>query len=347
MNNQPEKVLVQISTMAIVKVIIAGLLLFALFLIRDVLLTLLVAIVVASAIDPLVDWLYRKAKFPRGLTVILVYLMVIGVVATVVYFMVPPIVTQFQELGGRLGEFRDELARGTSTFTKVLNQLGIANVVTSARDYFGSFAGNVFRTTLGVFSGVTDLVAILVISFYLVSSENGMKNLVRSFVPFKHQAYAVRLTDKIQNKIGRWLLGQLILSLMIFIPTYIGLTILGVKFALALALLAGLLEIIPYLGPVLSAIPALFVAVVQYPPLALFVLLLYIIIQQTENYVLVPKIMGRTVGANPVVILLAVLIGFKLAGVLGMLLAVPVVATLQVFFGDLIEARDQRMEQGS
>ncbi|MBI4049833.1 MAG: AI-2E family transporter [Candidatus Doudnabacteria bacterium] len=343
--NPPQKVLVQISTMAIVKVVAAGLLLVGLFIIRDVLLTLLVAIVIASAIDPLVDWLYRKARFPRGLTVVLVYLIVIGVVATIVYFMVPPIVIQFQELSGRLGEFREELAGGRTSFTRLLNQLGITNVVSTVRDYFGSFAGNVFRTTLGVFSGVADLIAILVISFYLVSSESGMKNLVRSLVPFKHQAYAVRLTDKVQNKIGHWLLGQLILSFSIFLPTYIGLSILGVKFALALALLAGLLEIVPYLGPVLSALPALFIAVVQYPPLALFVLLLYIIIQQVENYVLVPKIMGRTVGANPVVILLAVLIGFKLAGILGMLLAVPIVAALQVFFSDFIETREQRARE--
>lgn len=343
MTEPSQKVIVHISTMAIIKVILAGLLLVSLYIIRDVLLILLVSIVIASAIDPLVDWLYHKARFPRGLTVILVYLVVIGVITTIIYFIVPPIVAQFQELSGRLGEARDQLSSGASTFARVLNQLGIANVVSTIRDYFTNFAGDLFRTTLGVFTGITQGIAVLVISFYLVSSENGMKNLVRSLVPFKHQAYAVRLTDQVQTKIGRWLLGQLILSFSIFLPTYIGLSILGVKFALALALLAGLFEIVPYLGPILSALPAIFVAVVQYPPLALFVVLLYIIIQQTENYVLVPKIMGRTVGANPLVILLAVLIGFKLAGILGMLLAVPIVATLQVFFGDFIEAREQRM----
>ena len=161
-------------------------------------------------------------------------------------------------------------------------------------------------------------------------------------VPFKHQAYSTALTDKIQNKIARWLLGQLILSGFIFLFTYIGLSVLGVRSALALALLAGLLEIVPYLGPILSAIPAVFVAFVQAPPLALFTGLLYLVVQQVENYVLVPKIMGRTIGANPVVILVAVLVGFKLAGIVGMLLAVPVVSAIQVFLDDFREMRDHK-----
>ena len=104
---------------------------------------------------------------------------------------------------------------------------------------------------------------------------------------------------------------------------------------------AGLLEIVPYIGPIVSAVPAILVALVQSPPLALFVLGLYILIQQTENYILVPKIMGKTIGANPLVILVAVLIGFKLAGIVGMLLAVPIVGAATVFLHDLRESRDQ------
>ena len=116
------------------------------------------------------------------------------------------------------------------------------------------------------------------------------------------------------------------------------------KYALALALLAGLLEIVPYLGPILSAIPAILVAFVQSPPLALFVLILYVVVQQIENHILVPKIMGRAIGVNPVIILVAVLLGFKIAGMLGMLLAVPMVAGLQVVISDYMAARDQKAE---
>lgn len=337
---EADKVIINISSITIIKIVVVVLLLLAFFLIRDIILILLVSMVIASALDPLVDWLYRKAKFPRGLSVVLVYLLFIALVAIIIYFVIPPMVTQFKELGGRIDDFREQLTGGTTTFYRVLNQLDIQHSVLAIKENFAVLSKNLFQTTLGVFSGLSQAIAVLVISFYLISSESGMKNFVRSFVPFKHQAYAVRLTDKIQQKISRWLLGQLILSFSIFLPTYIGLSILGVKFALSLGLLAGLLEVIPYLGPILSAIPAIFVAFVQSPPLALFVVLLYIVIQQTENYVLVPKIMGRTVGANPIIILVAILIGFKLAGILGMLLAVPIVAAVGVFLSDLREVRE-------
>jgi predicted PurR-regulated permease PerM len=125
-------------------------------------------------------------------------------------------------------------------------------------------------------------------------------------------------------------LGQIILSLAIFLLTFVGLSILGVKYALFLALIAGLFEVLPYLGPVLSAVPAILVALIQDPPLAGAVIILYIVIQKTEGYVLVPKIMQRTIGTSPLVVLLSLLIGFKLAGVLGLLLAVPLVGAIMV-----------------
>lgn len=335
MEETSRKVTINISTTTLLKIILVGLLLVALYVIRDIVLMLLVSMVLASAMDPLVDWLYRRARFPRGLSVILVYLLFIAVIASVIYFLVPAMVDQFRELGGRLGTIQQQVAQGQTLFSRALNQLGVPEGLSALSQTFTDITGNFFRTTVGVFSGLLQTIAVLAITFYLISSEHGMKNFIKSLVPLKHKPYAVNLTDKVQKKIGRWLLGQLILSTFIFVLTFVGLTLLGVKFALPLALLAGVLEIVPYLGPLLSAIPAVFVAFVQAPSLALFVVILYIIIQETENYVLVPKIMGKTVGANPVVILLAVLIGFKIAGIIGMLLAVPVVAAVMVLVSDL------------
>ncbi len=342
MAQEQQRVAITVSTAALIKIVVFGLLLVALYAVREILLILLISIVLGSAMDPLVDWLYRKAKFPRGLSVILVYVVFLAFVAMVIYFLIPPMIEQFNQLGGRLESFRHDITDRASTVTKVLDQLGITSGLSALGQNFAKLTSNFFQTTVGVFSGIIQVIAVLAISFYLISSESGLKNFIKSLVPFKHQAYAVALTDKIQHKIARWLLGQLILSGFIFLITFVGLTLLGVKYALALALLAGLLEIVPYLGPFISAVPAVFVAFVQSPALALFTVLLYIVVQQVENYVLQPRIMGRTVGANPVVILVAVLVGFKLAGILGMLLAVPVVASLQVFVNDFIGAREQR-----
>jgi predicted PurR-regulated permease PerM len=149
-------------------------------------------------------------------------------------------------------------------------------------------------------------------------------------MPQHHRDTAKNLVDKIQKKMGLWVIGQIILSLAIMIFTFIGLKILGVQYALFLAMLAGLLEIVPYLGPILSSIPAIFFAFLQNPPLAIAVVILYIIIQKTESYVLTPKIMEKTVGTSPLVVLIALLVGFKLAGVVGLLIAVPLAGAITV-----------------
>ncbi len=129
---------------------------------------------------------------------------------------------------------------------------------------------------------------------------------------------------------GFWVLGQILTSLSIFVLTFIGLSILKVQYALFLALIAALLEIVPYIGPILSAVPAMFFAFIQHPPLAIAVGILYLLIHQIEGYILVPKIMQKAVGTSPLLVLLALLIGFKLAGVVGLLIAVPLSTALIV-----------------
>jgi predicted PurR-regulated permease PerM len=158
-----------------------------------------------------------------------------------------------------------------------------------------------------------------------------MQKVFCSIVPQHRHAHAARMIDKIQHKIGMWLIGQLILSSIVFLVSWLGLYLLGVKYAMVLAILAGFCELIPYVGPFIAAIPAVFFAFVQNPPLAIAVAVLYLLIQKTEGYVLVPKIMQKTVGVSPVFILVAILIGLKLAGIYGVFLAVPVVAGITVY----------------
>jgi predicted PurR-regulated permease PerM len=154
----------------------------------------------------------------------------------------------------------------------------------------------------------------------------------------------MQLVNRMQGKIGLWIRGQLILSLIIFSLTFLGLSILGVNYALVLALIAGLTEFVPYLGPTIAAIPAIFLAFTQSPMLALFVLALYYIIQMVENHIIVPKLMQKVVGLNPVISIMVLLVGFKLAGILGAILAIPVVTIASVFLKDLFEKKDRMSE---
>ncbi len=330
------------STKIILKVVGIILALLFLWLIRDIVVMLLLAIVVASAMEPMVDYL-NKRRIPRAVSVLGVYVLVIGFAALILSLITPLVVAQFQLLVENLPQYSLELqARypnlatflGGSDLTVVLQQLFLQNA-----DGTG-----LYSRTIGIFNGVFAFVTILVISFYLVAADRGMKKFISELVPTKHSIFVANLIEKIQHKMGLWVLGQLILSIFIFILTYIGLTILGVEYALFLALVAGLFEVIPYVGPFLAAIPAVFFTLIQSPPLVIAVVVLYVVIQKTEGYILVPKIMQKTVGTSPLVVLLSLLIGFKLAGVLGLLLAVPLAGAVTVVIHEFFKDKDVQVD---
>ena len=332
---------INISTVTILKIVMIGLLMWFLFAIREILLLLLISIIISSAIDPLAEFLYRR-KVPRGLSVILVYIVVIGILVLIGMLLAPSISQQFQALSQ--GNFYEQFQSKIGIFRDTLNQSGIGRTFEeNIKNWIGSFSATLFNTTKGVFTGAVSVITILAISFYLTVEENGMKNFITHLTPYKHQAYVARLVQKIQKKIGYWVLGQLILSAVIFGFTYIGLVLLKVEFALFLAVIAGVLEIIPYIGPFIAVIPAVFFAFLQNPPLALAVLALYIIIQQLENHIIVPVVMSKSVGLNPVLVILAILIGGSLAGAIGAIIAIPVVSGISVFVTDMFEAHEAKM----
>ena len=302
------------STKITLKVVFVVLALAFLWAIRDILLLFLISVILASAMEPMAEYLNKNQRIPRAVSVLAVYLFVFGIVGLVIYLIIPPAWEQFKILSQNLPAYSAQFeARSGFSF---LNNLDISNAV---QNFLGQSSGGVLKSTFGVFNSIFSFISVLVISFYLVAEEKGMKNFISTLIPPPHQEFTMGLMEKIQRKMGLWILGQVILSLVIFTLTFIGLSLLGIKYALFLAMLAGLLEIVPYIGPFLSAVPAIFFALLQGPALALAVAILYLIVQKTEGYVLVPKIMERTVGTSPLVVLLALLIGYKLAGILGLL----------------------------
>ncbi len=146
---------------------------------------------------------------------------------------------------------------------------------------------------------------------------------------------------KMSKKMGEWLRGQLILGLIVALAVYVGLTFLGVKYALVLALMAGVLEVIPYVGPIISLVPALFIGFAQSPVIGVLVVVLYVVIQQVENHILVPKVMQKVTGLNPIISILALLVGLKAGGLAGAILAIPLammgVVILEDLFRDVTE----------
>ncbi len=335
---------VNISTVTILKVVFVGLLLWFLWVIRDVLLVFIISIIISSAIDPVADFLYKR-RVPRTLSVLLVYALTLGLLGLVIFLIIPPLTAQFEAIGqadvydkfvDKIGIYRENLTH--SEWGRAIND--------NIKQFAESFGGTIFNTTKDVINGIVAVLTIMVISLYLTAEENGMKNFVKHLAPYKHHAYVMRLVNKIQRKMGAWVLGQIILSLVIFGLTYIGLTVLKVEYALVLAMIAGLLEVIPFIGPIIAAVPAVILAFIQSPALALAVLVLYIIIQQLENHIVVPVVMSRSVGLNPVLVILGILIGGSLGGVIGALIAIPVMSGIQVFVTDMMEGEGAKESQG-
>lgn len=316
----------QISTQVILKVVLVVLILAFLWAIRDILALFLLAAIFASAIDPLADYLHAR-RIPRAVSVLSIYVIVLGLAVLVVSSIVPTVVLQTRLLAENLPQ---ALSRLEAEYPGLAALIGPESLITLARDFVSGGDGSaVVSRTLGIFNGVFGFVTVLVVSFYLVVADRqGMKELLRPLVPVGRRDQVMNLVVRIQKKMGLWVLGQLLLSLIIFVFTYVGLLLLGVQYALVLALVAGLLEVVPYIGPIIAGVPAFLFALLQSPALALGVIVLYILVQKSESYILVPKIMEKTVGVSPLIILLALLIGFKLAGVVGLLLAVPLASAI-------------------
>jgi len=304
------------STKNIFRVIFILLILYFLFLIRDVVLVFFVALVAVAALGPVVDYLQKK-KIPRFLSTLLIFLTGLTLLGLVIYLLIPPLVEQVSALAINLPEYLKQLPFSLKT------------------DYLQNFFGTIGNYLASVPAGLSSVIVILIIVFYLLVQRNGIEKFIKAVTPLKHQNYVLNLFYRIQKKMGYWLLGQLASSAIVGVLTFIGLFFLGVPYALVLALAVGIAEIIPF-GPVIAFIPAGILGFMQSPLTGVLVIILYLIVQQIEGNIIVPQIMKKAVGLNPVLIILALLIGAKLAGILGLLIAIPAAAALSIVISDIL-----------
>ncbi len=324
-----------ISTSTIFRTIVIILGLVFLYLIRDILLIVFVAVIIAAAINGPVSWLQRH-RVPRILGVIFIYLLLFLLLALIVTLVFPPLAEQIKQLATNFPSFMDKIGFSfQELWGKYTSESNVQTILSKLSQQLNQATSSVFGTIINLFGGLFSAGIVLVISFYLAVQEKGVKKFLISLTPQEHQHYLSDLIERIQVKIGGWLRGQLLLMLIVGCLIYIGLYFLDVKYALTLALIAGVLELIPYIGPIVAAVPAIILAFTQAPFLALLVALLYIVVQQLENYIIVPQVMKKTVGLNPIIIIIVMLIGAKLAGIMGLILAVPLAAAGAEFLKDL------------
>lgn len=319
-----------------------------LFELKDLVLVLLTAIVIASAIEPAVDALGRW-KFPRVLAILAIYLLLLGSFFCIFFFFVPSFFEDLTTLLVSLPVYLETINSwgGFEEYAQIFGAGNVPDVSTNALlDSVGSFLGaagmfgNAFTAIVNIFGGVLSFVLIIVFSFYFAVIRTGVDDFLQVVTPRRYQGYILDLWERSRRKIGLWMQGQLLLAVIVGVLVYLGLTILGVKHALILAVIAAVFEIIPVFGPVLAAVPAVGIALVSGGfPLGLLTTALYLIVQQFENHLIYPLVVTRVVGVPPLLVIVALLIGAQMAGFLGIVLSVPIVAIIQEFVKDIRERR--------
>lgn len=309
---------VTISTGTFIKAVLIVIAMGFLWYIHEIVVIFFVSLLLAALIEPFAEW-FAARNVPRVLSVLIVYVVLLTFVVLVFVSLVPIISEQFRQLISNFSVISKDLSGAIERIQSFSVQHGLSQDITkSLQGIEGELTqsvGSIFSTVKGFFGGLATGLIILVLTFYMVAEGENMQKYFKRLAPVEYQPYLSEVMRKMETKIGEWLRGQLFLGFIIGLASFIGLSILHVRYALLLAVIAGFCEMIPYIGPIFSAIPAAIIAFAQSPALALIVVGMYLVIQQTENHLLVPKIMQRVTGLNPIVSILALLIGVKLGGV--------------------------------
>jgi predicted PurR-regulated permease PerM len=347
MNNN-SRVTIDIAFSAILKVFGTLLGLWFLYTIRDIVLLMFLVIIIVMALDPIV--LRLQTRMSRPLAVALLFVLIFAVLFLIIGLLMPPLIAQISDLATNLPMYANHLHDFSSTWGA--SQPGglavVQQVLQSVANELSNASRGVISATLGFLGGLVSFLTIVVLSAYMLLEEKGIRNFIMSLVPFKERENIVRAINKIGDKLGAWLRGQLLLMLIIGIMATVWTIVLGLPYNLPLGLWAGLTEAIPFLGPILGGIPIVLIAFLDSPIKALVAAVLLLLTQQVESNFIVPNVMRRSVGLSPVIVILALLIGGKLFGIAGTILSVPVAATVSVIIQEwprLFSNKKEKIEE--
>jgi predicted PurR-regulated permease PerM len=334
----------------IAMIALAVVLMWAAYQVRAVLLLLYVSGVLAVGFSPIVRLIERQKalpigsrRFPRWLAILILYLAILGTLGLVGALVWPTLVDQSQQLWNAKDEMFEKAQQFLIAKGLLREHLTFQEAVERAPGAGGSAAvGTIFSAVVNVAGGILGVLTILILTFYMLVESGSLHRFLLQLFPVRSRARVDAMARAITTKVSAWLGGQLLLGAIIGSTSAIGLWLLGIPFFYVLALISGIGELIPIVGPVLSAVPAIAVAATVSLNKVLLVVLFFVVQQQIENHVLVPKVMSRQVGVSAVTVIAALLIGGKLLGIPGAILAVPTVAILQVLFTEWMGMREKK-----
>lgn len=323
------------TVLRVTAIVILALLFFAIW---RILASIFLAIVVAAALEPTIKWL-TSHKLHRFFAVALIYLLSITAIVAIFYAVLPNLFNEVrglsQDLPIRYDEFFDKISDVFGGIGLGGASPSIEGLFVGLQNSFVGFAPDVVTFATSIFGGLLTFVLIIVISFYLSLQDRGVERFLLSFTPADHKEYVADFWRRVEKRLGRWLQAQFVMAVFIGLSSFLLFWLLGVKYAVTLAIIAGFLEIIPVIGPAIASIIAFGVISLESMVLAAITVAGLFAIQQLQQHLIIPAVMSRVVGLNPVLIIIALLVGFEIAGLWGIIMAIPLVAILGELFRDI------------
>jgi predicted PurR-regulated permease PerM len=338
---EPGKHTISISSGSVIRILLILGAAYALWQLQTLVLLLLAAIVIASAVEPGVQFFTEKWKFPRPLGVVSVYALVLIFLGGLIWFFVPTMLAEAAALLVVLPQYVSQVESYSVPFLQNTTVgPSLVDSILKLQSTFTDTGAGVLRFLSSIFGGAFYFLLTIVVSIYFSLQEAGIDDFLKIVTPPKHRDYVLSLWRRSHKKIGLWMQGQILLSVIITVLLYLGLSLLGVPYALVLAIFAGLLELIPVFGSIIAAVPGIAVALVAGgPTLALIVAGFYLVVNQFQAHLIYPLVVQKIVGVAPILVIIALIAGGQLAGFIGVLLSVPIAAAIQEFVKDLQKQR--------
>lgn len=317
------------------------------FLLRRQLMAVLTPLIIAMAfayiLNPVVLWLQQR-RLQRTISVLIIYLIFFGLLFALAAHFTPVVSREADHLTQRIPEYTQQAQRLLNSFYNATDRLRLPESVQDALENslkdvektLVAYLSRIPEMTIDVARAIFNLILVLILTFYLLKDFEMVKDSLYVILPRKSRSRARKILHEIDFSLGRYIRGQLLISLIVAVTTYLSLLLLGVDFALILALLAGASNIIPYFGPFIGAVPAVVVALLKSPTLALKTAIVFFIIQQAEGHLIAPQVLGKSLGLHPLVVIVAMLAGGQFFGIVGLVVAVPVVAVAKIFVRNLV-----------
>ncbi|MDR3519395.1 MAG: AI-2E family transporter [Candidatus Pacebacteria bacterium] len=348
---------ISISLGTIIKFFLVALAFYLCWYLREIILVLLTAIIIASFVESGIPY-FKKLKINRVLAVVVLYILTILFLALLFYLFAPLLITEVYNFSVFLSSYvpnspvlnyfsNDAFGGAKDIVNNLSHSLSLTTLIYTSNTFISNLSGGFFQVLSVAFGSIFNVVLIVLISFYMSIQENGMEHFLRTIFPLEHEEYVVDLWLRSRRKIALWMKGQMLLGVLIAILTYLMLSLLGIQYALLLALIAGVMELIPY-GILIALIPAVYFSYLSGGTgSALEVAAAYIILHQFEVFLFSPLVIKSVVGLSPLVVILAALVGFKLGGLWGLVLAIPVSVFLMEFLSDLEKRKVGRRHNDS